>query len=169
MRRALVCAALPAALAAFGLTGCVQAVPLQAAPQGTSVACAGIVASVSQIDSLSDQALRQTDAQGTAAWGAGPAVTLRCGVQAGISADPCITVGGVDWQYHTAAKHYTVVTTYGRAPATQLVIDADTLTSEDVLPSISDVISNETVATRHCTAQAPEPSVAPTPSPSATR
>jgi hypothetical protein len=109
---------------------------------------------------------RQTDAQGTAAWGDPEAVQLRCGVPPpGPTTDPCYTASGVDWilaDSGTGADVREVVTTFGRTPATQVVVDPKRVSVNDVLPTISDAVSAAIpTATRHCTASAPTASPTP--------
>ncbi|MGT2426520.1 hypothetical protein [Amnibacterium kyonggiense] len=65
MRRALLVAA--AVSTALLLTGCAPTISLRPAPEATSVGCAGVV--VRLPGAIGGAARRDTDAQGTAAWG----------------------------------------------------------------------------------------------------
>jgi hypothetical protein len=57
-----------------------------------------------------------------------------------------------------------VLTTFGRTPATQLVVDPKLASANDVVPSISDAVSAAIpTAVRHCTVASPAPTASPTP------
>lgn len=72
---------------------------------------------------------RETNAQGTGAWGSGSgkyptSVLLRCGVPVPSRAStlPCVLVGDVYWlRDGTDAPTY-IFTTYGREPATEVIV-----------------------------------------------
>ena len=146
------------------LTGCTPMVSMNPSPAATDPACAAIVVRLPQ--ALGTAQKRETDAQGTAAWGDPPAVTLTCGVTPpGPTTDVCITVGGVDWierdQLTRTTPRY-VLTTFGRTPATQVVIEAKgAVSSNDALSGISDAVAQAVpTASRHCIA-VPAPSSSP--------
>ncbi|MGO7984166.1 DUF3515 family protein, partial [Rhizobium johnstonii] len=62
---------------------------------------------------VADQPQRETDAQGTGAWGDPAAVLLRCGVPTpGPTTDPCYEVNGVDWIEDDSRKPTYVFTTF---------------------------------------------------------
>jgi hypothetical protein len=141
--------ALPAVVAAaLLLSGCSPIVTLTPAPQATAVACAGVVVRLpGSIDiTASGRTIaldkRETDAQGTAAWGEPARVTLRCGVTATPPSNQCVTFERVDWKVQSTrisgGQRY-VLTTYGRTPAVQVVLDAG-LPSDQVMPPISDAV-----------------------------
>ncbi|MDQ1513223.1 MAG: hypothetical protein QOC59_1065 [Microbacteriaceae bacterium] len=146
------------------LSGCTPTVSMTPSPAATDPACAAVVVRLPQ--SLGAAQRRETDAQGTAAWGDPPAVTLSCGVTPpGPTTDFCVSIGGVDWIERDLpnAQHPVqyVLRTYGRTPATQVVIEAKRISSADVLPALSDaVVAAIPTASRHCAA-APSPSVSP--------
>jgi hypothetical protein len=144
MRRAVL---LPAVLLALPLTGCAPTVTMTPAPQATSVRCAGVI--VRLPDDIAGAGRRSTDAQGTAAWGVPASVTLTCGVVTPtVTGTPCQTVGGVDWllaSKRIAGADRQVLTTYGRSPGTQVVVDPAQVSADAVLQALSDPIA---VATR---------------------
>ncbi|RIX28454.1 DUF3515 domain-containing protein [Amnibacterium setariae] len=143
MRRAL---ALPLVAVTLLLAGCAPTVSLTPAPQATSTRCAGVV--VRLPDRIGTLDRRETDAQGTGAWGNPAAVTLTCGVlTAEASGIPCQTVGGVDWlleEERIAGADRQVLTTFGRQPGTQVVLDPKAVQAITVLETLSDPIAAAT-------------------------
>jgi hypothetical protein len=108
------------------LTGCVQAVPLDAAENANDPACADVT--VRLPDTVADKPKRETSAQATGAWGNPAAVLLHCGVAVpGPTTDACIALNGIDWiaDDSEAATNTYRYTTYGRDPAVEVVINAD--------------------------------------------
>ena len=86
-------AALAAVAAVVALAGCSPIVNMQAAPEASDTACADVV--VLLPDTVADQPPRETDAQGTGAWGEPASVLLRCGVPPlGPTTDRCVSVDG---------------------------------------------------------------------------
>jgi Protein of unknown function (DUF3515) len=166
VRRAL---ALPAAAACLVLAGCSPIVSITPAPQATAVACAGVI--VRLPDQLGTAKKRETDAQATAAWGEPVTVSLRCGVTGVPPSSQCTTFEHVDWKVRGVQrgrpKQY-VLTTYGRTPAVQVVLDPSA-NAQVVMPAISDAVAAAIPhATAHCTIQGdtgPGPSGTPSPSP----
>lgn len=138
-RRSLAALGLTAALAA-GLTGCTNAVAMTAAPAADAAACA--VAQVRLPDTVdSKYALRNTNAQATAAWGDPSAALYHCGVAVPTVSDlPCFTKGTVDWIRDDEGKRV-IYTTFGRDPAVQVVIDS-TKTTDQVLQDIGTAVSS---------------------------
>jgi hypothetical protein len=119
LRLAALVAVAPLALAL--LAACTPTVALSPAAHATDPKCAEIIVRLPQ--SVMDFPLRQTNAQATGAWGDPAAVILRCGVTPPPpTSDRCYTVQGVDWVIKKDGRIYTF-TTYGRTPATQVVID----------------------------------------------
>jgi hypothetical protein len=161
VRRAL---ALPAVAGCLLLAGCSPIVTMTpAAPQATSPACAGVI--VRLPGQLLADAKRETDTQGTAAWGEPVRISLRCGVTATAPSSQCVTFDKVDWKVRSVPagrpEQY-VLTTYGRSPAVQVVLDAG-LPSDQVMPAISDAVSAAIPrASAHCTIQGqPLPGASP--------
>ena len=138
-RRSLAALGVTVALAA-GLTGCTNAVALTAAPSANAAACA--TAQVRLPDTVdSKYALRNTNAQATAAWGDPSAALYHCGVAVPTVSDlPCFTKGTVDWIRDDEGKRV-IYTTFGRDPAVQVVIDS-TKTTDQVLQDIGTAVSS---------------------------
>jgi hypothetical protein len=158
-------AVLAAAGAALALAGCAPTISVPPAPAATTTACAALI--VRLPSTLGALPKRETDSQGTAAWGDPEGVQLRCGVTPpGPTTDPCFTVSKVDWirvDAGTGSAAREVWTTFGRTPATQVVIDPKHATENDALPPISDAVSAAMPTTdRKCTAPS-VPSPSPTP------
>jgi hypothetical protein len=123
MRRTLRLALIAAAT--LGLVGCAPAVALQPADDAANPSCANVV--VHLPEGVAELPIRETDAQGTGAWGEPATVLLRCGVPspAPTATLPCVTVEGVDWLRDDAGDPNFVFTTYGRTPAVEVIIDSD--------------------------------------------
>jgi hypothetical protein len=128
-----------AAAVVVGLTGCTDAVAMQAAPSANAAACAG--AQVRLPATLNGTLpLRNTSAQATAAWGSPAAVLYHCGVAVPTVSDlPCFAQGSVDW-IRDARGQNVVYTTFGRSPAVQVVIDTKRATA-DALQDLGDAVS----------------------------
>lgn len=124
-----------AASALLVLTACAPTVTIDEAADANNPACASMM--VALPDSLADAKRRTTSSQATAAWGDPSVVVLRCGVQVpGPTTDRCVTVNGVDWVMKENETSYTF-TTYGRTPATELILEENKLPSDTVLTQIS--------------------------------
>ncbi|WP_312854823.1 DUF3515 family protein [Agromyces agglutinans] len=138
MRRAV--AALFAVTGAVALTACAQTVSLERAEAGTDVACADVV--VRLPDAVAELEQRDTDAQGTGAWGSPAAVLLRCGVEPpGPTEDRCVSVDGVDWVIdETDAPRYRF-TTYGRTPAVEVIVDNDVVSGTTAITDLARAVS----------------------------
>lgn len=132
-------AVLLAASAAVVLSGCAPAVDVSAAKDSTNPACAPTM--VALPDSLADTAqLRETTSQATAAWGDPSLVILRCGVNPpGPTTDRCVGVNGVDWVIKEGNPTWTL-TTFGRKPAVELVLDPNKIASSTVLAELSSAV-----------------------------
>lgn len=113
-----------AALLSVTLAGCATAVALEPADDAANPGCAEVI--VRLPDALGEQKLRETNAQGTGAWGDPATVLLRCGVEVpGPTTQQCVEVGGIDWIVDDADKPKFRFTTYGRTPATEVIVDYD--------------------------------------------
>ena len=144
MRRVL---ALLLVVPALLLAGCAPTVVLQPAPQATSTACAGIVVRLPQTVGVAER--RNTDSQGTAAWGTPQAVSLRCGVATPPTTDRCYSIGGVFWttrEQSIGGAQRRVLTTFGRTPGVQLVVDTGDVSADDALQALSEPIADATRA-----------------------
>jgi hypothetical protein len=110
--------------------------------------------------------LRETNAQGTGAWGSPTsAVLLRCGVDVPepTSTLPCVLVDDVYWLRDDADAPNYVFTTYGREPATEVVVNRDVISPGAALFELVNAVgaSSETGA---CT-EIEDSLGAPTPTP----
>jgi hypothetical protein len=117
--------ALLASFVALTLSGCASAIALEPAENAADPGCAEISARLP--DTVVGLEYRETNAQGTGAWGTPTAVILRCGVAepAPTSTLPCVLVDNVYWlRDDTNAPSY-VFTTYGRSPATEVIVNRD--------------------------------------------
>lgn len=154
--------ALPLA-ACLLLAGCAPTVSLTPAPQATSVGCAKVIVGIRGVDAIGTAERRQTDAQGTAAWGTPASVTLYCGVETpAASAIKCYPYRGVDWLPTTSGDDR-VLTTFGREPGVQIITTSDT-SINDALDALADPVAQGTRSTgARClsTSDVPAPSATP--------
>jgi hypothetical protein len=136
-------------LALAALTACSPVVALGPAPDATNPGCADVI--VRLPDSASGQPMRETNAQATAAWGNPASILLHCGVTVpGPSTLVCVTIRGVDWLYDpSGAPNYTF-TTFGRDPATQVVVNGDRTSGTNTLVDIATAVGS-VPATKQCT------------------
>ncbi|WP_285725138.1 DUF3515 family protein [Psychromicrobium xiongbiense] len=120
------------------LAACAPAVDVAPAPASANAACAPEM--IALPDSLGGFPLRETASQGTAAWGDPTAVVLRCGVASPPpTTSDCATVNGIDWVITPSKQdpHIFTLTTYGRTPATEIVLDDRVVASSTVLPQLA--------------------------------
>lgn len=121
------------------LSACTPIVSLAPADDAAAVACADVV--VRLPDTLAELPKRETNAQGTGAWGDPTAIILRCGVPspAPTSELRCLTYEGVDWLIDDSDDPVLVATTYGREPAIEVIIDdqADGVVLTDLASAVS--------------------------------
>jgi hypothetical protein len=128
-----------ALLAAVALSGCTPAVSLEAAAGATDPGCADVI--VRLPDTVADQAKRETDAQATGAWGSPASVLLRCGVaDTGPTTLPCVDVNGVDWVRDDADAPNYRFTTFGRSPATEVIVNGDAVSGTTALVDLTNAI-----------------------------
>lgn len=117
------------------LAGCAPPLDVTAAADAANPACAPMM--VALPDAIGDAELRPTNSQATAAWGNPSKVILRCGVNVpGPTTDRCVTVNGVDWVIKEGDPVWTL-TTFGREPATEILMDPDEISSATVLADLS--------------------------------
>ncbi|MEJ1229657.1 MAG: DUF3515 family protein [Galbitalea sp.] len=152
------------------LAGCAPTVSLTpAAADATNARCASVVVLLPQ--TVSTLAQRQTNAQGTGAWGTPADILLKCGVPVPdpTSSLPCVTVDGIDWLRNDKHAPVYVFTTYGRDPAV-----AVTVNSKDVKADGNQALTDVAIAIaaipakHHCVApvetlEGGEPVDTPTP------
>jgi len=127
------------------LSGCVAIVSVERAPQAIAPACAAVV--VRLPDTIArgtdqEQPRRETNTQGTAAWGNPASVILRCGqTPPGPTTERCINVNSVDWIIdETDAPHYRF-TTYGRTPAVQVIVDNSRVSGTTTITDLAAAVS----------------------------
>ncbi|MEY4554880.1 MAG: hypothetical protein RL197_1307 [Actinomycetota bacterium] len=130
------------------LTGCSATVHLSPADEANSVTCANL--QVRLPDSVDGLALRSTDAQATAAWGQPTAVIFRCGLPlVTVSELPCVTSEGVDWLVdESKAPSYRFIT-FGRNPASEVIIDSTKAVGVNVLDQLASTLKFQE-ATANC-------------------
>ncbi|MCM6762008.1 DUF3515 domain-containing protein [Rathayibacter sp. ZW T2_19] len=124
------------------LAGCSAPVALEPADDATSADCAEV--SVRLPDVVADQPERETNAQGTGAWGTPAAVILHCGVPVpGPTTDLCVSVSGVDWiiDESRADEDVYTLTTYGRDPAVEITVDQDRASGTSAVVDLADAVS----------------------------
>ena len=151
-RRGLRRIASAAGLAVLGslvLAGCGQAVAFDAAPSASVPDCAAVV--VRLPDTVAGLPERETNAQGTGAWGQPASVLLRCGVEPlGPTTDRCVSVDGVDWVIDESDAPRYRFTTYGRTPAVEVLVDNDVVSGTTVIAELSSAVT-VIPATGQCT------------------
>lgn len=138
-----------AASAAAGLvlSGCSPAVDVAPAKDAANAACAPMMLALP--DAIGEAKLRKTNSQATAAWGDPSLVVLRCGVNVpGPTTDRCVTVNGIDWVIKEGDPVWTL-TTFGREPATEILMDPEKISSATVLADLA-VPAGKIMATRSC-------------------
>ena len=180
--RRRVLAGVLAALERVVLTGWTPAVPVAPAQDAANPECAEVIVRLPDlIEDAAQQGAngdpagvwlkRETNAQGTGAWGDPAAVLLRCGVPVpGPSTLLCVTLDGVDWLRDDSQAPNYIFTTYGRDPAVEVVVDGNRASGTNALVALRLAVS-AIPATRACTNPddvlgLPTPAPAPTPSPS---
>ena len=143
--------ALLAGIALAGaLSACTATVSLEAAADSNNPACAEV--SVRLPDQVAELTKRATDAQATGAWGNPTAVLLRCGLPpVEVSELPCVTANGVDWLVDESAKPSYRFITFGRNPATEVIVDSTKAAGVTALSDLSNAIQS-IEATKECSA-----------------
>ncbi|SDT37769.1 Protein of unknown function [Pseudarthrobacter equi] len=138
------------AMVALPLAGCSPAVDVAPAQDAANPACAPMM--VALPDTIGEAKRRQTNSQATAAWGDPSLVILRCGVNVpGPTTDRCVTVNGIDWVIKEGDPVWTL-TTYGREPATEILMDPDKISSATVLADLA-TAAGKVPAGRNCVGQ----------------
>ncbi len=131
------------------LTGCTPVVNLEAAPEANDPLCAEL--SVRLPEELGSLTQRETNSQGTSAWGEPAAVLLRCGLEGvEVSTLPCVTAGEVDWLVDDSeAPNYRFIS-YARFPAVEVIVDSTQASGITTLESLSRAVA-KIPATKTCT------------------
>lgn len=123
------------------VSGCAPTVNLEAAPQANNPACAEV--SVRLPDIIDAHEKRVTNAQATAAWGNPSAVILRCGLPAiTVSSLSCVSAGGVDWLVDDSKSPSYRFITFGRSPATEVVVDSTAVAGVTALEALASAVKN---------------------------
>lgn len=145
--RALAAATMVVGLA-LGASGCAATVSLQPAELANDPNCAEV--SVRMPDAIADQQRRTTDAQATAAYGDPTSVIVRCGLPpVTVSSLACVTTSDVDWLVDPAdAPKYRFIS-FGRSPATEVIVDSSKVTGVSTLDALANAIKS-LPATAHC-------------------
>ncbi|WP_139416845.1 DUF3515 domain-containing protein [Agromyces laixinhei] len=125
--------------------GCSQAVPIETAPLASDPECAAVVVRLPDAlarDTEAEQQQRETNAQGTGAWGEPASVVLRCGAEApGPTTERCVSVNGVDWIIDESEAPDYLFTTYGRSPAVEVLVDNDVVSGTTVITELAAAVS----------------------------
>jgi Protein of unknown function (DUF3515) len=154
------------------LSGCVATIALTPAPHATARACADVM--VHLPDTVDQQSQRETNAQGTSAWGTPDAVILYCGVAvpSPTSTLPCVQVGSVYWLRDDLGGSKFAFTTYGRNPAVQVQIDNSKVVAGPSLDDLGGAVSYAPTTGHTCTdiedSLDPDTGATPTPTPTPT-
>lgn len=135
-----VAAASLAVAALSALTACSQPVPFDAAADAANPDCAAVVVRLPA--EVAGQAARETNAQGTGAWGSPASVLLRCGVEPpGPTTLRCVSVDDVDWIIDESDAPRFRFVTYGRTPAVEVVVDNDVVAGTTAITDLSPAIA----------------------------
>ncbi len=158
-----------AVVAAGLLAGCAPTVALSPAANATDAKCASVV--VLLPNSVSTLPQRQTDAQGTGAWGDPADILLYCGAPVpDPSTLPCVTVDGIDWLRNDSAAPVYVFTTYGRTPAVTVKINSKNVKADgnqalnDLAVAVASIPSRHRCVAPQSVIQDGQPLAQPTPS-----
>ena len=130
------------------VSSCTATVNLDAAPLANDPACAEIT--VRLPDVIGDQAKRATNAQATGAWGNPSAVILRCGLEpVNVSSLTCVTATDVDWLVDDSKSPSYRFITFGRKPATEVIVDSRIVSGVSALDAVAEAVKR-IPATKNC-------------------
>ena len=138
-------AALVAGVTLLLLTGCTPIVALEPAEDAVNAQCAEVM--VRLPDTVpgrdGDLAQRETNAQGTSAWGEPTTAIIRCGVPVPdpTSTLPCYSAGSIDWLLDESDTPNLVYTSYGRDPAVEVIVDQDNAAGGVILLELENAMS----------------------------
>jgi hypothetical protein len=125
---------------AIGASGCAPTLNLEPGPDANNPGCAEVV--VRLPTQLGELPLRNTNAQATGAWGEPASVILRCGIEpVEVSALPCVTVADVDWLVDDSAAPSFRFVTFGRTPATEVIVDSGKASGITALEELADAVN----------------------------
>lgn len=137
-----------ASLLLVTLTACAPTVNLEAAELANDPACAEVT--VRLPDVIDTHEKRVTNAQATGAWGEPSAVILRCGLPpVEVSTLSCVTASGVDWLVDDSESPTYRFITFGRTPATEVIVDSTAVAGVTALDALSSAVKN-IAATKNC-------------------
>lgn len=137
------------ALLSSQLAGCSAVVPLKPGPDANSPECANMM--VRLPSEILGQSRRSVNAQSTGAWGNPVSIIVRCGiVSPGPSTLPCLTVDGVDWLRDDTADPNFLFTTFGRTPATEVLVDSRQASGFRALSALAPAINSQSAPIRMC-------------------
>ena len=138
-----------ATLVAILLTGCAPTINVEAGVLANDPACAEII--VRLPSTVAGFEKRTTNAQATGAWGNPTAVILRCGLEpVEVSALTCVTASDIDWLVDDSeAPSYRFIS-YGRSPATEVIVDSTQVAGVTALDELSGAMQS-IEATKRCT------------------
>jgi hypothetical protein len=136
-------------ICSFVLTGCSQAVNLEAAEFANDPSCAEV--SVRLPDQIGEFSQRYTNAQATSAWGEPTAILFRCGLEpVMVSALPCVTASEVDWLVdETNAPSFRFIS-FGTTPAVEVIVDSEQASGATALDSVAQAVMKLPVSAK-CT------------------
>src|SRR5689334_8966708 len=144
------CSLTASAASVLALAACSPVVDVKPAADAANAACAPMM--VSLPDTIGDAALRKTNSQASWAWVDPTVLILRCGVNVpGPTTDRCVTVNDVDWVIKEGDPVWTL-TTYGREPATEILMDPNKNSSATVLADLAPA-AGKVPASRNCVGQ----------------
>jgi hypothetical protein len=163
-----------AATALLLLTGCAATVALKPAASATSAKCATVVAQLPQTASSLDR--RETNAQGTGAWGSTAQILLYCGVPVPdpTATLPCSSVNGIDWLLNAGSKSWYVFTTYGRTPAVSVWVSSQDVKADsnaaltDLSLAVGTIKAEHKCSSPSAVLEGGQPVTTPTPRPTTT-
>lgn len=145
-------------LAAAMVTGCTTTIALDPAPAANDPRCANV--SVRLPDTIEGLKRQWTDAQATASWG-NKAAILRCGVEAPSQTTlQCVTIKGVDWTVDATNSPQLRLTTSGRTPAAEAIVDTRVLSADKVAAALASTLQQLPATTAGCGTPTPTPSPA---------
>jgi hypothetical protein len=126
---------------AFTMSGCSPTVNLEAAPNANDPACAEVI--VRLPDEIDGNKKRVTNAQATGSWGEPSVVILRCGLEpVEASTLTCVSAGEVDWLVDDSQKPSFRFITFGRTPATEVIVDSTAIAGVTALETLAGAIQN---------------------------
>ncbi|MCY0906219.1 DUF3515 family protein [Arthrobacter sp. H14-L1] len=144
------------ALLTLTFTSRAPAVEIKAAADAANPECANLLAKLpNTVAGLNRQ---ETSGRSTAVWGTPSGIVLRCGVRApGPTTQTCATVNGIDWLVNETADTITL-TTYGRTPASEVLVRIDNAHAGEVPATLAAAISGTPPVAR-CVGTADVPSI----------